>query len=415
MAHAERVVIGGVDTHKDVHVAAVIDERGKILDTAEFETTEKGYRSLMTWMVGFGELVRVGVEGTGAYGAGLARHLAREGIEVVEVNRPNRQMRRRRGKSDTVDAEAAARAALNGEAAVIPKAEGGIIESIRVLRVAFTSARNSRVRVALQIRDLLITAPDDLRRTLGPLTTTTRVARCARFRLGGDTAEPLEGTKLALRTLARRYEALSEEMDELNAVLDELTARANPALRGATGVGVDVAAILLVAAGDNPQRFHTEAAFAAMCGVNPVEASSGKIVRHRLNRSGNRQANHALWRIVMVRMTQDPATKTYLARRRSEGKTQREAIRCLKRYVAREMYRHLTDPAVVPLGSDLRAARLAAGLSLQVVADALGTWPTRISSLERSLKHDTALSLRYTNWLTTGAGNQEANSRRHAA
>ncbi len=144
MANEERVVIGGVDTHKDVHVAAVIDDRGKILDTAEFEADAKGYGQLLDWMVGFGELARVGVEGTGAYGAGLARHLAREGVEVVEVNRPNRTMRRRRGKSDTVDAEAAARAALNGEASVTPKAEDGIVESIRVLRVAFTSARNSR-------------------------------------------------------------------------------------------------------------------------------------------------------------------------------------------------------------------------------------------------------------------------------
>ena len=146
MARDQRVVIGGVDTHKDVHVAAVIDERGKILDTAEFETTTRGYRSLLEWMLGYGELASVGVEGTGTYGAGLWRHLSDEGIEVVEVNRPNRTMRRRRGKSDTVDAEAAARAALNGEATVCPKTQGGIVESIRALRVAFTSARRSRTR-----------------------------------------------------------------------------------------------------------------------------------------------------------------------------------------------------------------------------------------------------------------------------
>jgi transposase len=211
MAQDQCVVIGGVDTHKDLHVAAVVDERGKILDTAEFETTAKGYRLLVEWMVSFGELERVGVEGTGAYGAGLARHLADEGVSVVEVNRPNRTMRRRRGKSDTVDAEAAARAALNGEATVCPKAGAGIAESIRVLRVAFTSARNSRTRVALQIRDLILTAPDQLRGVLGPLNTARRVERCARLRPGQPT-DPAEATKLALRTLARRYEALSEEM-----------------------------------------------------------------------------------------------------------------------------------------------------------------------------------------------------------
>lgn len=401
MAQDQRVVIGGVDTHKDVHVAAVIDERGKILDTAEFETTTRGYRSLLEWMLGFGELARVGVEGTGTYGAGLWRHLSDEGIEVVEVNRPNRTMRRRRGKSDPVDAEAAARAALNGEATVCPKTQGGIVESIRALRVAFTSARRSRTRVALQIRDLILTAPAQLREDLGALNTKARVARCARFRLDGDPAEPLEGTKLALRTLARRYESLSEEMQELDETLDHLTARANPALRGAKGVGVDVAAILLVAAGDNPERLRNEAAFAAMCGVNPIEASSGKIVRHRLNRSGNRQANHALWRIAMNRMVYDDATKTYAARRRAEGKTQRDVVRCLKRYVAREIYRLLVDPPPVISAAGLRTRREALGISQHKAASALGVSNMDISRFERGTTYSTELALRYEEWLST--------------
>jgi transposase len=400
MPSESSVVTGGVDTHKDVHVAAVIDEIGKILGTKSFPATRAGYHQLLTWMASFGQLGQVGVEGTGAYGAGLARHLGKEGVEVVEVNRPNRQARRRRGKSDTVDAEAAARAALNGEATVVPKAQGSLVESIRVLRVAFTSARDSRTRVALQLRDLIVTAPDELRAILGPLSTAERVARAARFHVAGDVADPVVGTKLALRTLARRYEALSTEMAEMEAVLDELTARANPALRGAKGVGPDVAAILLTAAGDNPERLRNEAAFAAMCGVSPIEASSGKTVRHRLNRSGNRQANHALWRIVMVRLsTGDPATKAYVERRTAEGKSLREIVRCLKRHVAREVYRHLVRPEPVPAGSDLRAARLAARISLQTVADALGSWPTRISELERGIKHDTALARSYTAWL----------------
>jgi len=207
-----RVVVGGVDTHKDVHVAAVVDERGKILDTASFATTTRGYRELVSWLRSFGDLVKVGVEGTGASGAGLSRHLGNQGLEVVEVNRPNRQDRRRRGKSDTVDAEATARAALNGEASVVPKTQGAIVESIRALRVAFTSARNSRTRVALQIRDLIVTAPDPLRGALGALSTAQRVARCARFQRSGDIADPVVGTKLALGTLARRDEALSAEM-----------------------------------------------------------------------------------------------------------------------------------------------------------------------------------------------------------
>jgi transposase len=404
MPSEAQVVIGGVDTHKDVHVAAVIDERGKILDTASFSATAKGYRELLTWLGSFGKLAKVGVEGTGAYGAGLARHLGNEGIEVVEVNRPNRQARRRRGKSDTVDAEAAARAVLNGEAVVVPKTHGSVVESIRVLRVAFTSARDSRTQVALQIRDLIVTAPDELRTVLGPLSTAERVARAARFQVAGDVADPVVGTKLALRTLARRYEALSAEMAGLEATLDQLTARANPALRGAKGVGPDVAAILLTAAGDNPGRLRNEAAFAAMCDVSPIEASSGKTVRHRLNRSGNRQANHALWRIVMVLLsTGDPATKAYVERRTAEGKSLREIVRCLKRHVAREVYRHLVRPEPVPVGADLRAARLAAHISLQTVADALGSWPTRISELERGIKHDTALARSYTAWLAEPA------------
>ena len=395
MTRTSRVVIGGVDTHKDVHVAAVIDEVGEIIDTASFATSARGCRELASWMRAHGELAKVGVEGTGCYGAGLARLLEDEGVEVVEVNRPNRQARRRRGKSDTVDAEAAARAALNGEATVAPKTKGGLVESIRVLRVAFTSARRARTQVALQIRDLIVTAPDELRAVLGSLSTADRVARCARFRLGADASEPLAATRLALRTLARRYEALSEEMRELEQVLDELTAKANPALRGVKGVGVDVAAILLTAAGENPDRLRSEAAFAALCGVSPVEASSGKVVRHRLNRSGNRQANHALWRIVMVRLTCDERTKTYAARRRAEGKSDRDIVRCLKRYVAREVFSCLTAPEAVPAGGDLRAARQASGLSLATVAHALGSWPIRISRLERSLDFDTELARRY--------------------
>ncbi len=398
MANKDRIVIGGVDTHMDVHVAAVIDEQGRILETKEFETTAKGYRQLLSWMRRFGQLEKVGVEGTGAYGAGLARFLQAQAVEVLEVNRPNRQMRRRRGKSDTVDAEAAARAALNGEACVVPKTKDNLVESIRVLRVAFTSARNSRTRVALQIRDLIITAPDQLRGPLEPLATTERVDRCARFR-PGDPSEPTEATRTALQVLARRYRALTEEMDELGATLDRLTAQANPALRAARGVGADVAAILLVAAGDNPERVATESAFAALCGVSPIQASSGKTQRHRLNRSGNRQANHALWRIAMVRLTCDPRTRAYVVRRTTEGKSRREILRCLKRHIAREVFTLLTNPTIVPVGNELRTSRQEHAISMGVVAEALGTSISSISRLELGRTHDIDLSRRYRDWL----------------
>ena len=403
-----RIVIGGIDTHKDLHVAAVVDATGRIVGTAAFAAGAAGYRKLLAWMRSFGQVARVGVEGTGAYGAGLARYLSSEGVGVVEVNRPDRSARRRRGKSDTVDAEAAARAALNGEATVMPKSQTGIVESIRTLRVAFCSARDSRTRVANQIRDLVVTAPDGLRAELGALDSAERAERVARFRISGDPAEPLEGLRIALRALGRRYMALSEEMVALEATIDTLTARANPALRGVKGVGPDTAAILLVAAGDNPARLKSDSAFAALCGASPIEASSGKTTRHRLNRGGNRQANHALWRIVMVRLTCDPDTKAYAARRRAEGKTDRDILRCLKRYVAREVYRHLVSPQAVPSGADLRIARVAAGLTLHDVARQLDAPVMTISRLERGAHYDTALAIRLENLLAAENNTQHA-------
>lgn len=402
MVEPHSVVIGGVDTHKDTHVAAVIDGVGRLLDTESFGTTAGEYARLGVWMRSFGVLERVGVEGTGSYGAGLARHLRSDGIDVVEVNRPNRQMRRTSGKNDTIDAEAAARAALNGQATATPKARDGLVESIRVLRIAFRSARSSRASVGVQIRDLVLTAPDELRAVFEPLDTAARVERAARFRPGPVT-DPLEATRAAMRSLARRYLALSTEIDELRTQLDELTLAANPALRAAKGVGADVASILLIAAGDNPERIRSDAAFAAMCGVSPIEASSGRTVRHRLNQGGNRQANHALWRIALVRLATDPATKAYAVRRRAEGKTTKEIIRCLKRYIAREVFGLLTKQRHVPDTSDLRPARLAAGLTLQTVAEHFNVWPARISEIERGVARDDELEQRYRDWLSQAA------------
>lgn len=386
-------IYGGVDTHRDVHVAAVVDQTGRILDVASFPATGAGYRSLLAWMRRAGPLVRVGVEGTGAYGAGLARHLTDAHVEVLEVNRPNRQLRRRRGKNDTVDAEAAARAALNGEATAIPKSHDGIVESIRVLRIAFCSTRNARTRVANQLRDLVLTAPESLRHRLDGLDTAARVQRAAGLRPGADLSDPAEATKAAMRALARQHQALTVH-------LDDLTRQANPGLRDAKGVGTDVASILLVAAGDNPDRLRSDAAFAALCGASPVEASSGRTARHRLNQGGNRQANHALWRIAMVRLSTDPRTQAYAAHRRSQGKTSKEIIRCLKRYIAREIHHLLTDPQPATDTSDLRPARLATGITLTAAAEHLEVWPTKISRLERGLSRDDDLTHRYRTWLT---------------
>jgi transposase len=402
MTEPEAGIYGGVDTHKDVHVAAVVDQTGRIRDVGSFPATTAGYRQLLGWMRRHGELVRVGIEDTGSYGAGLARHLAGEGVEIVDVNRPNRQTRRRRGKNDTVDAEAAARAALNGDATAAPKTQDGVVESIRALRIAFCSTRNTRTRIANQLRDLVICAPDQLRHDLEDLDTPARVERAARFRPAA-LADPTEGTKAAMRALARQYQALSADLDELRDQLDGLTRQANPALRHARGVGVDVASILLIAAGDNPERLTSEAAFASLCGASPIEASSGKTVRHRLNQGGNRQGNHALWRIAMVRLTCDPATRTYAERRRAEGKSTREIIRCLKRYIAREIYRLLTNPHPVADRAELRERRTRAGISLATAATALNTQPARLSEIERNTRPLHDLEHRYRLWLDHNA------------
>lgn len=398
MVEPQGSVYGGVDTHKEFHVVAVIDDVGRILGTETFPATAAGYRSVERWLQRHGQVAKVGVEGTGSYGLGLARFLAGRGVEVVEVNRPNRQLRRRRGKSDTVDAEAAARAVLNGEATAIPKAADGIVEAIRAMRVVFCSTRNARTRIANQIRDLLVTAPDQLRETLEPLDTDERVARAARFRCG-ESPDPTEATKVALRTLARQHQMLTTDLDDLRARLEELTAQANPALRRAVGIGPDVASILLVAAGDNPERLTTDAAFAALCGASPVEASSGKHIGHRLNKGGNRDANHALWRIVMVRMTCHQPTKDYVARRRAEGKSQRFIIRCLKRFVAREVHQLLLHPQLATTGRDLRAARRQLGLTQAHVAAALGTHGPVISNIENDKRCNHELRTRYNAWL----------------
>jgi transposase len=290
-------------------------------------------------MRGHGDLVKVGVEGTGSYGAGLARYLATQGVEVARVMRPNRQARRRRGKSDTADAIAAALAALNGEASGKPKSGDGTVESIRALQVARRGAVKARTQAGNKLRDLAVTAPQMLREKLAALPTLKRVRLAARFR-SADLTSPAGAAKAAMATVARRHQALIAELDIALETL--LGHAAPPGFLARTGVGTRSAATLLVTAGDNPGRLRTEASFAALCGGSPVDASSGKQRRHRLNRGGDRQANSALWRIVFTQMATDPRTQAYVARRTAEGKTTREIIRCLERYVAREVYKTLT-------------------------------------------------------------------------
>jgi transposase len=338
-------ITGGVDTHLDVHVAAALDERGALLAVGSFATTPAGYRQLLAWLRSFGAVELVGVEGTGSYGAGLTRHLHQAGVRVVEVDRPNRQRRRRRGKSDPEDAVSAARAAQSGDACGDAKTRVGNVEAMRVLRVVRASARSDRTRALNQMRSIISTAPDELRSELRGLTVFRLLQRASAFR-PGSLSDVTSITKHALRTLARRAIALEEEIRTIDATLAELVAATAPQLTERVGVGVDVASALLVAAGDNPERLRTERTFAHLCGVSPLDASSGKHERHRLNRGGDRQANSALWKIVLTRLVYDPRTKDYLERRMAEGRTKKEAIRCLKRYVAREVYNDLVRPKV---------------------------------------------------------------------
>ncbi|MCA0329476.1 MAG: IS110 family transposase [Actinobacteria bacterium] len=334
-------ITGGVDTHLEVHVAAALNDVGGVLGTASFPTTAAGYRQLLEWLSSFGQVVLVGVEGTGSYGAGLSRFLHRHDIAVVEVDRPNRQKRRLSGKSDPIDAISAARAALGGNANGAAKTRDGNVEAIRVLRVAKISAHKARTQAINQIHSLVCTAPDELRDGLRTLPTPALIEACAGLRPGAA-GDVTAATKTTLRALARRVHHLDAEIAEIEALIRPIVTATAPALLAHSGVGPDTAAALLVAAGDNPERLRSEATFARLCGAAPIPATSGKTQnRHRLHRGGDRQANSALWRIALTRMSWDPDTKAYVERRTKEGLSKREVMRCLKRYIARELFADL--------------------------------------------------------------------------
>lgn len=336
-----RRVTGGVDTHLDVHVAAVVDSNGGVIGVESFPTTTAGFCELHEWLCSFGTLDRVGVEGTGAYGAGLARCLRAMDVTVIEVGRPNRQARRAHGKSDSIDAVDAARAALSGRATAVAKTGDGNVEAIRVLLVAYRSGRDTRTKCLNQLRHLGFCAPDELREQFRGATVKglTRDAAALSPNPDGDTVT--SATTLAMHILGRRVVDIDDDCTRLQSELATLVKATAPSLLDLSGVGVRTAALLLVAAGDNAERITSEAAWAHLCGVAPIHASSGKTVRHRLNRGGNRQANHALWRIVFTRMSSDPRTRAYVERRSLEGRSKPEIMRVLKRYVAREVYHHL--------------------------------------------------------------------------
>lgn len=343
MAQSAAFVIGGVDTHGRCHHAAVIDEAGRVLGSAEFVVSTAGYRRLLHWMRRHGELSRIGLEGTGAYGAGLCRYLQAEGVQVVEVDRPDQRMRRQYGKSDAIDAEAAARSVLAGTATAVPKNRDGIVESIRALRTARSGAVKARSAACNAVQGMVATAPAELRSALDGLSRTALVRTCASLRPDRQRlADPTQAAKAALRSLASRIVMLEREVRQLDTGLSQLVRRAAPRTIALPAIGVEHAGQLLVTAGERPERLRSEAAFAHLCGVAPIPASSGRTQRHRLHRGGDRAANRALHLAVVVRLRCCPRTRRYMERRTAEGLSKPEIMRCLKRYLAREVFRTLT-------------------------------------------------------------------------
>jgi transposase len=345
-------VILGVDTHEDEHVAALVDELGRLRATGGFAASARGYRQLLAWAREHGPLIRAGVEGTGSFGAGLARSLADQGVEVIEVTRPSRRSRRHLGKSDTVDAEAAARMVLSGEATATPKRRDGMVESIRVLQIARRSAIKARTQAGQQIRSLIVTAPVELNGALADL----NVKRARSSAAHGCAPAPARARQ---HRPNGRYEASptagssSTKARELEREVATLTKTAAPRLLAEPGVGPDTAGKLLVIASDNVERLRSDAAFAALCGVSPIEASSGKTRRHRLNKGGDRQGNNALWTIANNRLIHHPETRAYAARRTAEGLSRREILRCLKRHLARRLYRLIVADLTAAAALDL--------------------------------------------------------------
>ena len=339
-----RAVTGGVDTHADVHVAAALDPVGGLLGVGEFPATPAGYARLLGWLGGFGTVCLVGIEGTGSYSAGLARHVTGAGVRVVEVGRSDRQDRRRQGKSDPLDAVSAARAAQSGRARGAPKGRDGTVEAVRALMVAKRSARSERTQTISQARALVLTGPADLRTRFARHTVAALVAQTAALRpRPGDVVG--YAARVALRELGRRRRVPRQPAPAASTNSSPPSwQRHAPGLLALYGIGPDTAALLLITAGDHPERLRSEAAWARLCAAAPIPASSGKVTRHRLNPGGDREANHALWRIVITRMSSHPPTRAYVKRRTGEG-LQKEIIRCLKRYVAREVYPHLRPPA----------------------------------------------------------------------
>lgn len=392
-------IVAGADTHADtVHVAA-ISITGALIGDREFPTTRAGYAAAIRFLTSLGQVERIGVEGTASYGAGFTRALTAKGVEVVEVTRAVKSTRRLKGKSDPLDAYSAARTALAGDSLAAPKDDA--TAGLRALHIARRSAVKHRTAVINQIKAMLVSAPDAEREKYRGLTVLKLVDALARCRPDALTDPWAQSILTAAKMLAQRVQFLESQAEDLETQIDTVVTAANPGLRAAYGVGADTAAQLLITAGANPHRLHNEAAFAALCGVAPVPASSGKTTRHRLSRGGDRAANNALHRIALVRLSHHQPTKDYAQRqlRNGESKSKMEVLRKLKRAIAREVFKLLTRQVAVPEYADLRSARQAKNITVTAAANHFGVWPTVISRIERGLQRDDTFAENYRNWL----------------
>lgn len=389
--------VGGVDSHKDTIHVAVITGAGRPVDDHEFPTTTVGYRNAVAWLTGHGPLQAVGVEGTSSYGTGVCAALTVAGVMVVEVNRTRAAERRKRGKTDPLDAYRAARSVLSGEAATDPKRAS--IEPLRALNVARRSAVKAQQAAWRQIGALLVNAPAPLRDRLRGLSRTALLTALSATR-PSQVSDPDDADVLfALRALARRHHDLAEEITAVEERLHARTTTVNPGLMAIKGVGPVVAAQLLITAGDNPDRLRSSASFAALCGTAPIPVSSGRTDRYRLSRGGDRAANAALHHIVKARMSYDPTTRAYRDTHLARGWTNKAIWRALKRAVAREIYRALVGRCDVPDYQDLRPRRQAKNITLTQAAQHFAVWPMHISTIERGTRRDDPLAAAYRDWL----------------
>jgi transposase len=413
IAHSERIslaaqqhpsiapteLVAGVDTHTDTHTLAVLTAQGATVLTESFPADQHGYKCLIDALCSAGEVTVVGVEGTNSYGAGLARALTAAGFLVKEVLRPTRRVRRMHGKSDPIDAVEAARTLLNGQPVSEAKDTDTPAESLRMLLTARSQLVTTATALGNTITSLLVTAPESVRAKYRSLTTKTLIERLCASRPGTDLQDPRTAAIQSMRTMAQFHQDASARAGQVKEQMRQLLQAHYPQLLGLYGVGTIVAAQLVVTAGGNPQRIRSEAAFASLCGVAPLPASSGRTNRHRLNRGGDRRGNSALHRIALVRMQRDQRTKDYITRRTSEGKSKREIMRCLKRAIAREIYRALVTEEPLEAHPDFSAKRKAKGLTLTQAANALHTWPARISDIEKQRRPLPELTDRYREWL----------------